>query len=147
MKFDELSEQAIQRMSSTAADDIIAALESRYTPGLGTERQILVTDGDVEEWSERVGLPSDILYDALALRLALGFHSNALDFGFCDQVVNELHGVIMLRNEGRPELFWSVFLAFDAGEYYHNGDRNNDPVETYTRPQIEQIVKRHTPRR
>ena len=85
------------------------------------------------------------MYDALALRLAFGFHSNALDFDFCDQVVNELHAVITHRNEDRPALFWSVFLAFDAGEYYRDGNRSIDPVEAYTRPQIAQIVQRHIP--
>jgi hypothetical protein len=138
--------QAIQQMSTTTADDIIAALEASYTPGLSwTERQLLLTDSDVEEWSGRVGLPCSVLYDALALRLALGFNNNAHDFGFCDQVVNELHAVITRRNEDRPELFWSVFLAFDAGEYYHDGDRSIDPVEAYTRPQVAQIVQRHAP--
>jgi hypothetical protein len=133
-------------MSTTIADDIIATLKSRYTPGLAwTERQILLTDGDVEEWSRRAGLPSSVLYDALALRLALGFNSDALDFGFCDQVVNELHAIITWRDEVRPELFWSIFLAFDAGEFYHGGNRSIDPVEAYTRPKIAQIVQRHGP--
>jgi hypothetical protein len=140
--------EAIQQMSITTADDIIAALEAKYTPGLSwTERQILLTDSDVEEWSGRVGLPSGVLYDALALRLASGFNNNALDFGFCDQVVNELHAVITRRNEDRPTLFWSVFLAFDAGEYYPDCNRSIDPVEAYTRPQIAQIVQRRAPGR
>jgi hypothetical protein len=135
-------------MSTATADDIIAALESRYTPGLSwTERQILLTDHDVEEWSGQVGLPSVVLYDALALRLALGFNSNAFDFGFCDQVVNDLHAVITLRNEDRPALFWTVFLAFDAGEFYPDGNRTIDPVEAYTRPQIAQIVQKQAPGR
>ena len=135
-------------MSKTTADDIIAALEARYTPDLNwDERQILLTGTDVDEWSVRVGLPHGVLYDAFALRLALGFNNNELDFGFCDQVLNELHGVISRRDEDRPELFWSVFLAFDAGEYYHDGNRSVDPVEAYARPQIAQIVQRYAPGR
>jgi hypothetical protein len=102
-------------MSTTTADDIVAALQSRYTQRpSSTERQALLTDGDIEEWSGRVGLLHGVLYDALALRLALGFNSNAFAFGFCDEVVNDLHAVITRRNEDRPELFWSVFLAFDG---------------------------------
>src|SRR5467141_2679522 len=57
--------------------------KSRYTPWLSwTERQILLTESDVEEWRGWVGLPNSGLYDALAFRLALGFNSNTLDFGF-----------------------------------------------------------------
>jgi hypothetical protein len=132
-------------MTTTIADDIIATLKSRYTPRLSwTERQILLADSDVEEWSRRAGLPSAVLYDALALRLAFGFNSNALDFGFCDQVLNELHAI---RDEVRSELFWSIFLAFDAGEFYHDGNRSIDPVEAYTRPEIAQIFQMHDPGR
>jgi hypothetical protein len=106
-------------------------------------QQILLTDSDVQEWSGRVGLSNGDLYDALALGLALGFNSNTLDFAFCDQVINELHGVITSRNEHRPELFWNIFSAFDAGEYNHDGNRNIDPVEAFTRPEIAQIVERN----
>jgi hypothetical protein len=135
-------------MCVATTDDIIAALQSRYTPGANwTDRQLLLTDADVEEWSGQVGLDRSGLYDALALRLALGFHGNSFDFEFCDAVVNELHGVITLRNEERPPLFWDVFLAFDAGEFYPNGDRTIDPVEAYTRPEIEKIVRRCALRR
>ncbi|SRR5229473_4466526 len=135
-------------MSTMTTDDIIAALQSKYAPGFGwTERQILLTGSDVEKWSGQTGLFVGVLYDALALKLALGFHSNKLDFTFCDQVVNELYSTILPRKEGPPAFFWSVFLAFDAGEYYHDGNRSINSVEAYTRPQIAQIVQRHAPER
>jgi hypothetical protein len=31
-------------------------------------------------------------------------------------------------------------LAFDEGEYYHNNNRDEDPIEVYTRPMIARIV-------
>jgi hypothetical protein len=33
---------------------------------------------------------------------------------------------------------WSIYLAFDEGEYYHGG--STDPVESFTRPQIRNIL-------
>ncbi len=43
---------------------------------------------------------------------------------------------------GHPDPFvqpaWSIYLAFDEGEYYHGG--STDPVETFTRPQIRQVL-------
>jgi hypothetical protein len=108
-------------------------------------QQVRITDREIAEWSERLGLLRSALYDALALRLALGFHNNSFEFGFCDWVVNDLHAVMSVQNEDRPELFRNVFLAFDAGEFYPNGDRSIDPVEAFTRPQIAQIVRKHTP--
>jgi hypothetical protein len=65
-----------------------------------------------------------------------------LTFAFCDAVVNDLHGVITSANEDRPDLFWEVFLAFDEGEYHHHSNRDEDPVEVYTRPMIGRIISR-----
>ena len=133
-------------MFYSTIDDIITTLQTAYIPGnWETVQQVLITDGEVAEWSEMTGLLRSDLYDALALRLALGFHNNSFDFGFCDQVVNDLHAVISVQNEDRSELFWNVFLAFDAGEFYPNGDRSIDPVKVFTRPQIAQIVRKYTP--
>ncbi len=42
-----------------------------------------------------------------------------------------------------PALFWDVFNAFDEGEYYHDIDHKEDPVETYTRPLIAEIIKNY----
>jgi hypothetical protein len=81
-----------------------------------------------------------MLYDQIAIRLAYGFHASEMTFAFCDAVVNDLHGVIISADELRPELFWAVYLAFDEGEYYHGNNRDEDPVEVYTRPMIARIV-------
>jgi hypothetical protein len=133
-------------MFCSTIDDIITSLQTAYIPGnWETVQQVLVTDREIAEWSEMTGLLRSDLYDALALSLALGFHNNSFDFGFCDQVVNDLHTVISVQNEDRSELFWHVFLAFDAGEFCPNGDRSIDPVEAFTRPQIAQIVRKYTP--
>jgi hypothetical protein len=106
-------------MCCSSIDDIITRLEEAYIPGNGeTVQQVLVTDREIAEWSEETGLLRSDLYDALALRLAFGFHNNSFQFGFCDQVVNDLHAIISVQNEDRPEWFWNVFLAFDAGEFY-----------------------------
>ena len=41
-----------------------------------------------------------------------------------------------------PEFAWSVYSAFDEGEFYHDNDsRDIDPSEKYTRPWIEKILK------
>jgi hypothetical protein len=54
------------------------------------------------------------------------------------------HAVITMANENRPDLFWSVFLAFDEGEYGHREDRTgDDPIAKYTRPMIAQIVTKY----
>jgi hypothetical protein len=54
--------------------------------------------------------------------------------------MTDLSGVITTADEHNPEFFWQVYLAFDEGEYYHDDNREEDPVEVYTRPMITQII-------
>ena len=75
------------------------------------------------------------------MRLARGFHASELDFTFCDAVINDLFGRVMTpAREPAPSLFWQVYLAFDAGEFYRPNKRDENPVEVYTRPLIAKIV-------
>jgi hypothetical protein len=109
----------------------------------GLKLSRLVTEADLANWSAQSTLARNKLLNAVALELALGFNENALDFDFCDRVVNELLGAMNLQEE-EPTLFWSVFLAFDAGEFYRDNDQGIHPVDRYTRPQIAEIVRGHT---
>jgi len=127
-------------------DTVVAELKSMYRPELeGTDAPVVrLSNADIERWSADLAIPRLALYDLLALRLAHGFYQNEFPFSFCDCVVNDIHGVITVADENRPDLFWSVFLAFDEGEYYHGNNRNEDPVAKYTRPLIAQIVEKHS---
>ena len=102
-------------------------------------------ESDIQRWSADLGMPRGALYDLLALHLASGFHRNELPFRFCDHVATDISGVIVLANEALPNLFWSVYLAFDKGEYYHGNDRTENPVDAYTRPMIAKIINQFGP--
>jgi hypothetical protein len=86
---------------------------------------------DIDRWGAYLASSRGHLYDQISLKLARGFADGELDFTFCDAVVNDIHGVITFSGGERPPLFWSVFIAFDNGEYYHDNNR----------PMIEQILK------
>jgi hypothetical protein len=102
-----------------------------------------LTEQDVSRWSELTGLARGTLYDQIALLLARGFHNGELPFDLCDRIVNDILVVITYADECRPEIYWETFLAFDAGEYYHDNNREEDPVEAYTKPRIACIVAKH----
>jgi len=99
-----------------------------------------LTDADIDRWCNLIVDSRSVLYDQIALFLARGFHSSELTFAFCDAVINELFSIITATHEHCPEFFWAVYLAFDEGEYYHGNNRDEDPVETYTRPMISRIL-------
>jgi hypothetical protein len=105
---------------------------------------ILLTDDHIGRWGISAAMSRSELYDRIAIYLARGFYRSKLEFTFCDGIVNDVHAVITKADERRPELFWEVFLAFDAGEFYRNNDRSRDPVEVYTRPLIAKVVEKHS---
>lgn len=99
-----------------------------------------LTEEDVQRWSALTGASRAVLYDQIAVCLALGFHNSELTFTFCDAIVNDIHRIITFAGEDRPDLFWKVFLAFDNGEYRHRDNPDADSVAVYTQPMIAQIV-------
>jgi len=124
------------------ASDIIGELKTFYKHGVhcrDLDRHL--TEADVLRWSNEVGWSRSHLFDEIAKSLALGFNTSELSFEFCDAVVNDRFGPVTDTSGPRPELFWDVYSAFDEGEYYHGNNRNEDPVETYTRSMIARIVE------
>ena len=125
------------------AVDIISELKTFYKDGVpyrDLDRHL--TEEDVLRWSTISGWCRRELFDEVAKRLAIGFHASELSFEFCDAVVNDLFGPVSNTSGPKPEVFWDVYSAFDEGEYYHGNNRNEDPVETYTRPMIARIAAR-----
>lgn len=123
---------------------LIPSLWARY-PFLEDEslsvRHGGIKEPDVERWAAECGRDRQSVYDGFARHLAIAFHRGELPFAFCDAVLNDLHEVITLADDARPNLFWRVFLAFDEGEYHRSADRSDDPVAEHTVPAIAQIVK------
>lgn len=98
-----------------------------------------LTETDVETYAAAQGLTTGQVYDALALHLATGYAENTLTYEFCDSAINFVMG---LTAYSVPDLAWSVYSAFDEGEFHHDNDsRDTDPAEKYTRPLIEKILK------
>jgi len=96
---------------------------------------------DVDRWCTLRGCTRFQLFEAIAEHLAFGFNTSELSFEFCDAVVTDLSGVLTSTSGPEPQLFWDVYSAFDEGEYYHGNNREEDPVEVYTRPMIARIVE------
>ncbi len=104
-----------------------------------------LTEKDVGQWIALTGLTRDVLCDRIGIHLASAFHRGEVTFEFCDEIVNDIFGLVTGWDTRWPELFFKVYLAFDEGEYYHDGNTAEDPVEVYTKPQIAQIVRDYQP--
>lgn len=98
---------------------------------------------DLNPIAQRLQVDRRDLLNQVALAVARRFTSNSRDFEFCDEVMNGLIGAIvdLSVDAQMPEPAFSIYQAFDAGEYCHRGDpREVCPWEKYTRPELEQIL-------
>jgi hypothetical protein len=121
--------------------DVIRELKLLYADGVhyrDLDRHL--SEQDVQRWSSGCNLSRSELFNAIASYLALGFNTSQLSFEFCDAVVNDLSSAATNTSGPRPQSFWDVYSAFDQGEYYHGDNRDEDPVEVYTRPIIARIL-------
>jgi hypothetical protein len=92
------------------------------------------------------GLKFKDVCNTIAVTVAKRFNDSAMTFDDADGVMNALSGlmlghahVVESADPGLPEPAWSIFLAFDAGEYDH-GD-GADPIERFTRPLVRDALR------
>jgi hypothetical protein len=72
--------------------------------------------------------------------VARHYANKDFSFDFADTVMNHLFAYVC-RQETFPAVLWSIYLAFDRGEYYHpDEDHELHPSERYTRPMIAEIL-------
>jgi hypothetical protein len=124
------------------ASDIIDDLKAIYKDCVeyrSHDRHL--SEADVQRWSNVCGWSRSQLFDEIAIRLAVGYNTSELSFEFCDMVVNDLAGPVTDTSGPGPQIFWEVYSAFDEGEYCHGNNRDENPVEVYTRPKIARVVE------
>lgn len=129
--------------SAMDIDALVPQLWQRY-PFLDDENTRVelegITEVEVARWAGEYDGNRGQVFDEFARHLAVAFHERRLPFAFCDAVMNDLHTVITNANDKRPDLFWKVFLAFDAGEFHRREDKSDDPVADHTHPAIAAII-------
>jgi hypothetical protein len=101
------------------------------------------------------GYTLKIFCNTFALSTAKKFQTGIVGFDICDDAINILFTFmcnhLLLQDddveacsyklEELPEPAFSIYLAFDRGEYRASYDRADDiPFEKYTRPEIEKIL-------
>ena len=103
---------------------------------------------EVEAFCAREGITVTAFCDGLALRVAMGFAEGRLDYEYCDWVMNHLETLMVCQyDDVLPPLAFSIWEAFDEGEYVHPGDASEpQPEALYTRPRILEILAKHPPK-
>jgi hypothetical protein len=100
---------------------------------------------DVEAMCASVGGEKSEALNSLALDLARRYLDGMVSYPVADAIMNNIFsyctGIIeSLPGRTMPEPMFSVFLAFDAGEFYPDEIRDPTPEKRFTRPLIEAIL-------
>lgn len=92
--------------------------------------------------SQASGLTHQEFCDAVSRRVAFRYLDGSLDFDDANAAINNLYFYAFQPPELEPGPYmWSIYQAFDDGEYTHPGDSSDMfPPERYTRPQLLAIV-------
>ena len=102
-----------------------------------------INRADAESVCAATGIEMTELYNQIALIVAKRFDAGRLSYEDGDGAMNAIF-CMMIDDDANchpapyVEPAWSIYLAFDEGEYFHGG--STDPVETFTRPQIRHVL-------
>ena len=95
---------------------------------------------EVEALCAQLGSKDAHPLDALALDIAQRYMGGTLSFEVADTFMNSIWSYSCSRAE-IPALMYSIYQAFDAGEYRHRNDpEGTDSEIKYTRPELARIL-------
>ena len=99
---------------------------------------------DFEKVASHTGDTVQQIFSKTALYFAKAFMNHEIDFDTADSALEWIFDAMLRRTYSTSEsiadtIAFPIYIAFDAGEYDH-GD-GKDPVETYTIPQLQKILK------
>jgi hypothetical protein len=101
---------------------------------------------DVDAFCVAFDLSLAASLDVVARAIATRYQAGTLDYSSGDDAMNTLFAYAATQAT-IPGFFFSVFQAFDAGEFYPDAVREPSPEERFTRPQIRAILGRDETRR
>lgn len=103
---------------------------------------------DITEYCEQYLCTPPECLNQLTLHVAENYHTGKYSYEFSDEVVNLVFGhmtddFILDHTVGNtlPEPAFSIYLAFDSGEYQRRSDADTVcPIKKYTDPEIALIL-------
>jgi hypothetical protein len=109
-------------------DDMLCAAEDRH-----------LTLNEIAAYCAQSNASASNALDTASRVVARRYLDGNLSFGVGDVVMTSLFGY-GAQNGVLPDLMHSVFLAFDAGEFYPDNIREPSPEERFTRAQVAKIL-------
>ena len=105
-------------------------------------------EAPIDEFCSRWSVSLEEFCDSFAHRVATRFVDEDVSFESADAAINRLNGYCLhALGTTPPQFAWQVFLAFDSGEFVHEGDAPDDiPQVKHTLPEIRALLAKARPR-
>lgn len=94
-----------------------------------------------------IEFPTGVI-EKISLETALKYWNGRINYEEGDSIINNIYtfwvtNEYYFKNYKFPDIAWECYDAFDAGEYYRENDAKSiNPTEKYTKPLIEELLKR-----
>lgn len=102
---------------------------------------------EVFHWATQRNQTAVNFLDSFGLELAKRYHKGELSFTYCDDVMNDLWGILVCWSEQMaepwPKIFYEVYDTFDAGESHLKEDGSDDAASEFIKPFIADILRRN----
>jgi hypothetical protein len=87
------------------------------------------------------------LIEKLSLETALKYWNGQMSYEDGDIIMSNIFiccitNEINFKNYEFPTTAWECYLAFDSGEFYRTDDKSIHPAEKYTKPLVEELLKK-----
>lgn len=100
---------------------------------------------DYKECAKVIGISLDEVFNELSIYIARSFLNGIFSYDDADFAMNAVWsamlGYVMEKDIHVLEPCYSIYCAFDEGEYDHRD--GSDPVEKYTKPLLKQILEQN----
>ena len=99
----------------------------------------------VKDTASELNCSIDDIFNNVAIQIAIRFQSGKLSYEDADFAINDVWSVMVdyiyegVHSVMLPYPAYSIYDAFDQGEYDHNDGCN--PVDKYTRPLLVEALK------
>lgn len=98
---------------------------------------------DIELYSNSINVSIEDTFNEISLLFALRFNEGSTSYDDADCAMNRIWSLmldyVIKMDICLLEPCYSIYCAFDAGEYDHQD--NADPIEKYTKPTIREILE------
>ncbi len=117
-----------------------------FLPFLNEVKRDGVTHDAFRDFAINAEMPASRILDEVSMFVAQEYLEHRMSFDDADLIMNNVWGLAVALDANFGQITYTVYQAFDAGEYRHSGDGPDVDLEkTYTVPAIKKLLSQLSP--